>query len=249
MVYVPAKSATKYKLLLNRSNQWTFSKSALELSRQNITKDDLVKVEHGRTSFGTLIYRISVIDREGTQLHELIHLVNNVYCISLRPSNVIGPITGILIPIDSIERIERANDKTERITCLGKIFDSEEDRRHYFREELRNKLPDLKKIEGFPIGEDDDIIALSDPPYYGGCPNPWLNDFISEWDELEKILGRDPHFKVTEPFTPDVIEGKNNPIYNVHTYHTKVPHPAIMRFILHYTQPGDIMWMDSAGLA
>ena len=44
------------------------------------------------------------------------------------------------------------------------------------------------------------------------------------------------------PFTTDVSEGKNDPIYNAHSYHTKVPHKAIMRFILHYTQPGDVVF-------
>ena len=47
---------------------------------------------------------------------------------------------------------------------------------------------------------------------------------------------------VGEPFAADVSEGKNDPIYNAHTYHTKVPHKAIMRYILHYTKPGDIVF-------
>jgi hypothetical protein len=38
-----------------------------------------------------------------------------------------------------------------------------------------------------------------------------------------------------------VAEGKNDPIYNAHSYHTKVPHKAIMRYILHYTRPGDVV--------
>ena len=42
-------------------------------------------------------------------------------------------------------------------------------------------------------------------------------------------------------------EGKNNPVYTAHTYHTKCPHPAIMRYILHYTQPGDIVFDGFAG--
>ncbi|MFA5229567.1 MAG: DNA methyltransferase, partial [Candidatus Paceibacterota bacterium] len=54
-------------------------------------------------------------------------------------------------------------------------------------------------------------------------------------------------FEVTEPYAADVSEGKNNPIYNAHSYHTKVPHPAIMRYILHYTQPGDIVFDGFAG--
>ena len=55
------------------------------------------------------------------------------------------------------------------VTCLGLEFENDEARRSYFREELRKKLPELRKIEGFPIGEDDDIINLSDPPYYTAC--------------------------------------------------------------------------------
>ena len=55
--------------------------------------------------------------------------------------------------------------KIGAVKCLGKTFASEEERREYFRDDLRKRLPELKKIEGFPIGEDEDIIALSDPPY------------------------------------------------------------------------------------
>ena len=138
-----------------------------------------------------------------------------------------------------------------KITVLGKTFNSEEERRNYFREELRKKLPELKQMEGFPIGEDEDILNLSDPPYYTACPNPWLNDFVAEWEEekkdLEKEGKRVADFEVDEPYAADVSEGKNNPIYNAHSYHTKVPHPAIMRYILHYTQPGDIVFDGFAG--
>jgi DNA modification methylase len=138
--------------------------------------------------------------------------------------------------------------KQEKIICLGKEFNSEEERREYYRNELRTKLPELKNIEGFPIGEDEDIINLSDPPFYTACPNPWLNDFIAEWEkEKENIKGRFDEFYVEEPYATDVSEGKKNPIYGMHTYHTKVPHPAIMRYILHYTQPGDIILDGVAG--
>ena len=55
-------------------------------------------------------------------------------------------------------------------------FESDEARREYFLEKLRQKLkdPEYRKIEGFPIGEDEDILALSDPPYYTACPNPFI---------------------------------------------------------------------------
>ncbi|NLJ19103.1 DNA methyltransferase, partial [Globicatella sulfidifaciens] len=126
---------------------------------------------------------------------------------------------------------------------------NDEERREYFREELRKKLPELKKIEGFPIGEDEDIIALSDPPYYTACPNPWINDFIEEW-EKEKVTkyGRDLDEEYNrEPFVADVRDGRSDPVYMAHSYHTKTPHKSIMRFILNYTKPGDIVFDGFSG--
>ncbi|MBN1317029.1 MAG: hypothetical protein JXA42_16225 [Anaerolineales bacterium] len=57
------------------------------------------------------------------------------------------------------------------VKCLGLTFPNDEDRRKHFIGVLREKLqdPDFRKIEGFPIGEDEDILALSDPPYHMAC--------------------------------------------------------------------------------
>ncbi len=131
------------------------------------------------------------------------------------------------------------------VECLGQTFESDDARREHYTELLREKLkdPEFRKIEGFPIGEDEDILALSDPPYYTACPNPWIEDFV-------KHHGRpyDPDEKYhREPFAADVSEGKNHPIYNAHSYHTKVPHRAIMRYILHYTEPGDLVFDGFCG--
>lgn len=151
---------------------------------------------------------------------------------------------------DKVEQLEMLNEnpttQTGPVTCLGMTFENDEARRAYFIEELRKKLPELRKIEGFPIGEDEDILALSDPPYYTACPNPWIEDFVKEW-ELSKPEKPDNYQYRREPFTADVSEGKNDPIYNAHSYHTKVPHKAIMRYILHYTEPGDIVFDGFCG--
>lgn len=129
------------------------------------------------------------------------------------------------------------------VVCLGMTFESDEARRNYFREELRKKLPELKQIEGFPNGQDEDIIAISDPPYYTACPNPWINEFIKEWESQKKKNTE----KVVTSYTLDVLEGKSDPIYNAHSYHTKVPHKAIMHLLLHYTNPGDIVYDGFCG--
>ena len=138
--------------------------------------------------------------------------------------------------------------ETGPVVCLGMTFENDDARRAYFTEELRKKLqdPDFRKIEGFPIGEDQDILNLSDPPYYTACPNPWIADFVAQW-EAEKPEQPEGWSYHREPFAADVSEGKNHPIYNAHSYHTKVPHRAIMRYILHYTQPGDIVFDGFCG--
>lgn len=137
-------------------------------------------------------------------------------------------------------------------------YTTDEESKAAYRERLRQKLQDpaFRQIEGFPIGEDEDILALSDPPYYTACPNPFLPEIIAQWQEeraaLRQELGLpdDSDNNGTyqrEPFAADVSEGKSGAIYNAHTYHTKVPHKAVMRYLLHYTDPGDIVFDGFCG--
>ena len=116
------------------------------------------------------------------------------------------------------------------VECLGQPFPSDAARREHYLGLLSEKLqdPEFRKIEGFPIGEDEDILALSDPPYYTACPNPWIGQFIEHYGR--PYDPKEPYHR--EPFAADVSEGKNHPIYNAHSYHTKVPHRAIMRYLL-----------------
>ena len=143
---------------------------------------------------------------------------------------------------------EEPQNPSGPVTCLGLAFDNDEARRAHFTEELHKKLQDseFRKIEGFPIGSDEEILNLSDPPYYTACPNPWISDFIAEWEAQKPEQPEGYHYH-REPFAADVSEGKNDPIYNAHSYHTKVPHKAIMRYILHYTEPGDIVFDGFCG--
>jgi DNA modification methylase len=139
-----------------------------------------------------------------------------------------------------------ANEEPEEVVCLGIKFENDEKRREYFSSILAKKLKDdsFRNIQGFPLASDEEILNLSDPPYYTACPNPFVGDFVSFY--LNKKFEDDAQF-TKEPFAADVSEGKNDPIYNVHSYHTKVPHKAIMRYILHYTKPGDIVFDGFCG--
>ena len=134
---------------------------------------------------------------------------------------------------------------TGPVECLGMTFESDEMRREYFLEKLREKLkdPEFRKIEGFPIGSDEDILALSDPPYYTACPNPFIEDFIKHYGKPY-----DPNDSYDKkPFAADITEGRHTWLYKAHTYHTKVPPKALQKFIEHYTDPGEIVLDGFAG--
>ncbi|WP_421405077.1 DNA methyltransferase [Agrobacterium fabrum] len=145
---------------------------------------------------------------------------------------------------DLLNHVAKAN-QPGKVECLGTSFDSEDARREHYLKLLAEKLKDpvFRKQEGFPNGTDEAILAMSDPPYYTACPNPWLADFVMHYgrryDAAEKYT--------REPMAIDVSEGKTDPIYKAHSYHTKVPHLAIVPSILHFTEPGDIVLDGFAG--
>jgi 16S rRNA G966 N2-methylase RsmD len=131
------------------------------------------------------------------------------------------------------------------VECLGMTFENDDARRAHFTEKLREKLQDpaFRQIDGFPIGEDEDILALSDPPYYTACPNPFIEDFIKHYGK--PFDPNEPYHR--EPFAADVKEGRHEPVYLAHTYHAKVPYRAVMRYIIKYTEPGDVVCDHFAG--
>ena len=112
------------------------------------------------------------------------------------------------------------------------------------RKLTKEDIDKVRDIEGFPIGTDEDIIALSDAPYYTACPNPFIEEFIKENGKPYEEATDDYH---REPFAADVSEGKYDPLYKLHAYPTKVPPKAIAKYIEHYTNPGDIVFDGFCG--
>lgn len=108
----------------------------------------------------------------------------------------------------------------------------------------KNTIDKIRNIEGFPIGELEDATYLSEPPYYTAYPNPWISEFIKENGHKYDPEHDDYHREV---FSFDVSQGKNEPIYRIHSYHTKIPPKAIVPFILHYTNPGDLIFDGFCG--
>lgn len=109
---------------------------------------------------------------------------------------------------------------------------------------LEELLDSVRDIDGFPIANDEDILALSDPPFYTACPNPFIQEFINEYGKFFDETDDDYDIK---PFVGKVSEGKGDSLYKAHPYHTKVPHKAIMQYIAHYTEPGDIVFDGFCG--
>lgn len=106
------------------------------------------------------------------------------------------------------------------------------------RTELAGAVEGLREVPGFPQATDEAVLRMSLPPAYTACPNPFLSRFIVE---TESARQGDSRYTDPGPFAADVSVGKSHPIYKAHSYPTKVPHQAIMRFILHYTRPGDVV--------
>ena len=113
--------------------------------------------------------------------------------------------------------ILKQSASTGPVECLGITFPSDKERREYFLEKLREKLndPEFRKIEGLPIGSDEDILALSDPPYYTACPNPFITDFFRHYGVAHETP---TYFRL--PFCGDGIVNKHPviPSTNIRSY-------------------------------
>lgn len=100
---------------------------------------------------------------------------------------------------------------------------------------FKELLPQLAQTAGMPTGSLDALIDISLPPYFTASPNPFLEALIEDSKAVDS-LG-----EVTQAFASDVTAGKNDPLYFLHYYSTKVPPDAIIPFILHYTRPGEVV--------
>lgn len=106
------------------------------------------------------------------------------------------------------------------------------------QEAFANRLAELRTIPGCPSGEDGAILDMSLPPRHTAAPNPFLTEWLKDSVQTNQPS---EEYEDPGPFAADISEGKGHALYKAHSFHTKVPHQAIMRFILHYTRPGDVV--------
>ena len=149
----------------------------------------------------------------------------------------------LAVPFTTVDDAVRVMQSVEKWPMGDEVRLREIAERVRWDQSDKDLLQRWKDQVGFPHGELDDILRLSDPPYYTSCPNPFLSEFV-------RIHGRpyDPGEPFSrKPFAVDVSEGKTDPLYKAHGYHTKVPYLAIVPSILHYTEPGDLVLDGFAG--
>ena len=129
--------------------------------------------------------------------------------------------------------------------CFGHSFPNLAELQEHYLRLLEGRLDATREQypHSFPSGKREQLLSLAQAPWYTPCPNPFTKEFVEYYRDLNS---QKPHGR-TEPFTADVTEGKGDAVYNAHAYHTKVPHKALMRYILHFTEPGDIVFDGFCG--
>ncbi|MBU1622970.1 MAG: site-specific DNA-methyltransferase [Nanoarchaeota archaeon] len=111
-------------------------------------------------------------------------------------------------------------------------------------EKIKEDMEKMKGVEGFPIGDDEDILELSNPPYYTAYPNPYIKKFIEKYG---KPYNAETDDYKCEPFLGNESHGRTDSVYNIHFYHTKVPPQAISTYIKHYSEKDDLILDFFAG--
>jgi hypothetical protein len=84
-----------------------------------------------------------------------------------------------------------------------------------YRERLRQYLqdPGFRQIKGFPLGNDEDILSVSNPPHHTACPNPFLI-FNNEEGGVDNSYPRE-----VLPYTGDFKVANRHEVYSFHPYH------------------------------
>lgn len=108
------------------------------------------------------------------------------------------------------------------------------------RQRLAAELPGMLDIEGAPVANTDRVLDISLPPYYTACPSPFVGDETFAGGGIREHTFADEATDVAA-FAADVSVGKNDPLYFAHYYSTKVPPRAIVPYILHFTEPGEVV--------
>ena len=128
-------------------------------------------------------------------------------------------------------------DRTNRHSAEQAAIDSRP-----LRTTSGRRLPELRKLPGCPAAATMPSSTCRTAPAHTACPNPFIARLArASLQRPDERPGRSG--ARSSPTAKRGIRAR----YKAHSYPTKVPHPAIMRLILHYTKPGDMVLDGFAG--
>ncbi len=114
-------------------------------------------------------------------------------------------------------------------------------RRERDQRALIDELARMADIDGMPRSATEDVLDLSLAPFFTAGPNPFISREVDSQPPESGARGE------VAAFAADIAAGKNDPLYFAHYYSTKVPPDAIVPYILHYTEPGDVVFDGFCG--
>ena len=112
---------------------------------------------------------------------------------------------------------------------------------------LTEEIARMAEIGGMPLGAREAILDLSLAPFSTACPNPFISREVGFEQSGDGASAADGAHAAVTAFAADISAGKNDPLYFAHYYSTKVPPGAIVPYILHYTQPGEVVFDGFCG--
>jgi DNA methylase len=96
---------------------------------------------------------------------------------------------------------------------------------------------------GAPVGD----RALEDPPRFTLGPNPAATAFARASHDAPGDARHRAARPRSAPFAADVRTARSDAASVAHGYHTKIPPRAIVRYLLHYTRPGELVYDGFCG--
>ncbi|WP_052380406.1 DNA methyltransferase [Paenibacillus camerounensis] len=87
---------------------------------------------------------------------------------------------------------------------------------------------------------------LSRPPFYSTDKNKYINEILyANGNEDRSVVSSDcPNWS---PYDKPIESKRSGPVYNMHSYPTKIDYKSIIRYILYYTKPGDVVFDGFSG--
>lgn len=87
---------------------------------------------------------------------------------------------------------------------------------------------------------------LSRLPYYSTYENQYINEILHGNGKEDHLKANSDCFNWS-PYDEPIESKRSGPVYNMHSYPTKIDYKSIVKYILYYTKPGDVVFDGFSG--